>query len=137
MSRFIKKTAATIHHSHNDQQRSPYFVVKLLLTHKSLLHILPLWKRKFLSRSIIYSYREKGSSYQFDEFKQQNHSRDSVPLVGEYPRKRFGTKVCLFRAASASGVIQRRSDGAACQDSRKLTPIKSRTSSGSTFEAAG
>ena len=34
MSRFIKKTAASIHHSHNDRQRTPYFVIKLLLTHK-------------------------------------------------------------------------------------------------------
>ena len=34
MSRFIKKTAASIHHSHNDRQRAPYFVIKFLLTHK-------------------------------------------------------------------------------------------------------
>ena len=38
---------------------------------------------------------------------------------------RFGAKVCLCRAAAASGVIQRRSDGATWQDARRLTYVKS------------
>jgi len=44
-----QKTADSIHHSHNDRQRTPYSVVRILLTHKILLHILPPRKRKFLS----------------------------------------------------------------------------------------
>jgi hypothetical protein len=38
---FVKKTAGSIHPSHNDRQRTLCFAVKLLLTQKILLHILP------------------------------------------------------------------------------------------------
>jgi hypothetical protein len=41
-SRFIKKTANSIHPFYDHGHRTPQFVIELLLTHKILLHILPL-----------------------------------------------------------------------------------------------
>ena len=37
------------HHSHNDRQRAPCFSVKLLLTHKILIHILQVEKQSIIN----------------------------------------------------------------------------------------
>ena len=50
----LRETDA-IHHSHNDRQRTPYFVVKIQLTHKTVFLILPPRKSKFLLKKSGYS----------------------------------------------------------------------------------
>ena len=49
-----------------------------------------LWSKfsRHTKSFFIYSHCEKGSSYQFNEFKQQDHSRDPVPFVGEEALKK-------------------------------------------------
>jgi len=64
---------------------------KYPLTSKNRPPILPPWKRKFLSiNSILYSHREKGSSYQFNGKRlawKRKESKERRLVALERPKK--------------------------------------------------